>query len=574
MMNEYYEGSDETSNYIVWDCGCRFDILEDDSLDFCADTHNKHFNIPFDCPATYKLLSDGLVAGVFQLSIQGKSWCPRVKPTEFDHVIALGALLRPSCLESKDEHGDSTTVHYKRRKNNEEDVPKYNDIIDNILKDTYNCLIFQEQAIDVVKECAGFTPNEADSLRRAMGKKSVEEMQKNKKMFLEKAKSYGVLNDEQAIEVFNWIEASQRYSFNKAHSCEYAIRGYITAYQKIHFPIQFYTKWLKLEKKKENYIGLVNEAKLFDIIVNPPDIRHLKREFYAIKRNIYFGLSDIKGIVKSDIDKISILLTQNDWTAAQIGHEVTWLSFLAKILDNVSSKTAEGLINSGALDCFSIDRAVMNYEYEIFSNLTPTQKEDLNKNKYHELLGGLKVTNAFLRDKYRQSILEYDEQKKKRAISTRKYKNELKPPKLPRGTEKIAKAIDKLEKPLYTIQDTVDSIIYAEEFYLGVALTRHSSDNVKNCSETGSCRDIADGNKGYLVIKVKLDQVRPYVCKDGRSMAFIECSDPTAKLTNVVAFADTYEEFRALLTRDNLVFLSGKMGDKQSWVIKKVYPPC
>ncbi len=205
----------EDGRELVYSCGCRFAIDENDELVFSADTHDPKNTINFSCPETYRVLAD-FAQGVFQLeSPLGKSFVKKLKPENLEHIGALGSILRPGSLENKDENGISTTEHYVKKKNGLEEVKSYHPVIDNILSGTYNEMIYQEQAMEIAKECAGFTLMDADMLRKAIGKKIPEEMAKCKVMFLEGAKKAGVLSDEQAIEVFGWIEKSQRYSFNK-----------------------------------------------------------------------------------------------------------------------------------------------------------------------------------------------------------------------------------------------------------------------------------------------------------------------------------------------------------------------
>lgn len=150
------------------ECGCEFDIRE----------HRKPFprlerfdynKLP-DCKRVWEMLGQGIVKGVFQLeSGLGKSWASKVKPESLEHMSALGAILRPGSLESKAEDGHSMTEHYALRKNGLEPVDSIHPIVDDILKDTYGIFVYQEQAIWLVVRLAGFSPSQADLLRKAMG---------------------------------------------------------------------------------------------------------------------------------------------------------------------------------------------------------------------------------------------------------------------------------------------------------------------------------------------------------------------------------------------------------------------
>jgi hypothetical protein len=207
-------------------CGCEFPVLKQSDnplvmpkLDFRID------NVKFTCPATWALLATGQTRGVFQLESKlGSQWAKRLRPEEIEHMSALGALLRPGCLRAVDKEGVSMTHLYALRKNNEMPIKPYHPAIDAILGKTYNVMTYQEQAMAICQAVAGFTLIEADALRKAIGKKLAEEMAKCKVMFIAGAKKAGILSEEQIVEVFDWIEKSQRYSFNKCTDGQEVIR--------------------------------------------------------------------------------------------------------------------------------------------------------------------------------------------------------------------------------------------------------------------------------------------------------------------------------------------------------------
>lgn len=173
-----------------------------------------------NCQRTWDMICEGDTEGCFQIkSGLGKAWCQRIKPRNIEELSAVISLVRPGCLKAMEPDSEgklkSLTQHYADRKNGEELVEFLHPIIDPILQPTYNVIVYQEQAIKIAVAGAGFTPVEADSLRKAMGKKDAELMNKVKAMFLEKAKTYGVLDDDLAMKLISWIEKSNRYSFNK-----------------------------------------------------------------------------------------------------------------------------------------------------------------------------------------------------------------------------------------------------------------------------------------------------------------------------------------------------------------------
>ena len=198
------------SNKKKFPCGCEFDIV-DGRVQFDPDVEK----LNLECPDVWALLGSGKSTGLFQLESQlGKSFSSKLKPENIDHLAALLAIIRPGCLESK--IGDkSVTRCFVDRKNKEEDVEYYHESLIEILEPTLGILVYQEQAMSIVKKLAGFDLSQADILRRAIGKKKVEEMTKVKGQFLEGCKKVGLVNDEESSSIFAAIKASQRYSFNK-----------------------------------------------------------------------------------------------------------------------------------------------------------------------------------------------------------------------------------------------------------------------------------------------------------------------------------------------------------------------
>lgn len=697
-------------NEVIFDCGCVFTIDDKGKIVFDVDTHNPNNTLDIECPYSYKILADGITEGIFQLKSQlGNSWCKKLQPTELEHLVALGSLLRPGALQSKDSKGNNITVRYERKKNGKMELSTYHPIVDKIFEKTYGENIFQEQSLELVKQCAGFSLSEADTLRKGIGKKIASVVADCKKLFLSKGLELGIFNKEKLEEIFSWIEASQRYSFNRSlvgntnvftykgfkqinelkigdfvlcpndsfkdeeyaqvtnifdhgnqevwkitiendsicctinhkflcndnkirrlkdifgkydlltrfgirkiykleyqgilptydieinnkhhlffassfitsnsHATGYGVLGYMSAYEKAHFPLEFYQYWLINEDKREEYAKLINEAKLFDIAVYPPDLRDFRTDFYARKGNIYFGLHNIKGLVKKDLDEIGKIFMSKDWNFADIGEGIRWMDFLYEVLENVSSKTVECLIHSGSIDCFGTDRAILAYEYERWAALTPVEKkcfinlphkEDIKLAEFIELL--ILESEGW----YKEKLLQYNEKVEKRKNSTRKRSKEPKPfvePKEDRRLPKLRETLQELTDPLYNITDSFDSIIFSEENLLGVALTKHKTDEIINAVETATCLEVLNGRRDYVVLRVKVDEARAYKCKNGAStgkdMCFLKVSDKTSQMS-AVAFPDCYEEFRHLLTRNNLIFISGNL-DKDSFIVKRCY---
>lgn len=203
-------------DYLVYSCGCKFKIkqLRGDNfpLIYVGDPY-KDWNCL--CSATQMLLGDGRTLGVFQLeSSFAQDWCKQLKPENTEHMAALGSILRPGCIQTRDEHGVSTTERYCRYKNGEEVAYPEVPALGPILEDTYYQMLYQEDTMRVATELAGFTGPEANTLMKGIGKKKPEIIAGLRKTFLDGCKKVGKVTEEQAIRIFDNIEKSGRYSFN------------------------------------------------------------------------------------------------------------------------------------------------------------------------------------------------------------------------------------------------------------------------------------------------------------------------------------------------------------------------
>lgn len=202
--------------FVTLSCGCRFKIVGDNQF---RQLMNVSFDIEdhdgFPCSATWDLISKGDTKGVFQLENSGMNMAANLKPTNIDQLSALAAILRPSCTQAKRDN-KSIANHYIDRKNGIEPIEYFHASLEPILKDTFGELIYQEQAMAIAALIASFTMVQANDLRAAIGKKDTAKMAKLKPQFLDGAKATGIVTEKEAEEIFSWIEASQRYGFNKS----------------------------------------------------------------------------------------------------------------------------------------------------------------------------------------------------------------------------------------------------------------------------------------------------------------------------------------------------------------------
>jgi len=549
-------------NLYQFPCGCAWPIIEENPPPDVVPFLNFDCDLaPEACPATWGLLGRGLTKGVFQLeSNLGKQWTKKLKPECYEHITALGALLRPGCLRAVDEDGISMTQHYCRRKNKEADIRPYHPAIDAILWPTYNVLTYQEQAMAIAQAVAGFSLQEADVLRKAIGKKLPAEMAKCKTMFIEGVQKTGIISKEQAEEVFGWIEKSQRYSFNKSHACSYGITGYKSAYIKAHFPVAFFTSWLLNAQFKQDPLQeineLVNDAKLFDIVVEPPDLRSLEPNFQTDRKVIRFGLTDIKGVGDGQIKKLIEAVGEEP---KDLG-KMDWFDFLVNLSNSLSTNVVCRLIEVGALRWFSMTRSRMLAEYHAWSKLT--EKEQQWVQNWHQDPSRLPSQRnlSFVLGPLARTKKEGGGAANKNRISFIQSQKQV------------------LDNPPSAQVDTPHWIAWLEEQLLGISITCSKIDSCDQSMVNVTCKDYLAGRAGFLMFGVEVQQFREVKTKKGKSagqkMAFLTISDSSCALEDVVCFPETWREYGGLLTHGNTVIIQGERDNKKdsnTLIVKKVW---
>ena len=246
------------------------------------------------------MFAEGKTKGVFQLeSNLGKSWSKKLAPNNIEELSALIAIIRPGCLKAYVD-GKSMTQHFIDRKHGREDVVYLHESLEEVLAPTYGVLVYQEQSMRIAQKIAGFNLEEADELRKAIGKKKADLMAQVKKKFIKGANKVKIVNKEEAEEIFGWIQASARYAFNKSHSISYAVCSYWSAYQKAHNTEEFFLSYLYYANEKQDphreVYELISEAKLFDIQTRTPSLANFKPKFNVKRKKIYFGIKDVKSL--------------------------------------------------------------------------------------------------------------------------------------------------------------------------------------------------------------------------------------------------------------------------------------
>jgi DNA polymerase-3 subunit alpha len=258
-------------------------------------------SIKLDDPKVFELLSSGKTMAVFQLESSGmRDLIKRLKPTKFEEITALLALYRPGPLDS------GMHDQFVDRKHGKLPVTYPHEMLEPVLSETYGVILYQEQVMQAAQVLAGFSLGQADILRRAMGKKDVAEMEKQREIFVEGCNKKDI-KKATAEKIFDLIEKFAGYGFNKSHSAAYALLSYQTAYLKTYFPEHFMAAVLSTELGNTDKIyALTEECKKLGITVLKPNILTSHRKFVVNKNNeIEYGLGGIKGVADSFITHVS-----------------------------------------------------------------------------------------------------------------------------------------------------------------------------------------------------------------------------------------------------------------------------
>lgn len=303
---------------------------------------------------TWKLFAEGRTKGVFQLeSNLGKSWSKKLAPNNIEELSALIAIIRPGTLKSMLD-GKSMTQHYVDRKHGREEVTYLHSSLEDILKPTYGVLVYQEQSMRIAEKVAGFNLQEADVLRKAIGKKKADLMNEVKKSFIAGAERVGIVSKEEAEQIFGWIEKSSRYAFNKSHSVSYAVCSYWSAYYKAHNTKEFFLSYLyhaieKQDPHQEIY-ELVSEAKLFDIQVATPSLKNFADKFNLKDGKIFFGIKDIKSLSGKTGDAVIAAIQSVELEKGKKITKFTWLEILLYLGEKINSTAFKSLASVGFLE--------------------------------------------------------------------------------------------------------------------------------------------------------------------------------------------------------------------------------
>ena len=335
-------------------------------------------DIPLDDKPVYEMLMAGDTDGVFQLESQGmKNLVKRLKPDVFEDLGALVALFRPGPLDS------GMVDVFVKRKHGEEPITYAHPLLEPVLKDTYGTIVYQEQIMQVFQVLADYTLGQADMVRRMMGKKKVDEMEKQKDKFIERSAKHGMTSEDATV-LFNQILSFASYCFNRSHSAAYAFVAYQTAYLKCHYPVEYLSELLSSVAGEQEKTQLyIEECLKKGIKVLPPDINHSLASFTPDGDNIRFGLASIKQVGESVCEEIIKEREAN-------GEFKSIYDYIKRVDIKCSNKRAlEGLIKAGAFSSIEKSRKQLleNIEYITATAAKEAKQKESGQGNLFDMLG-------------------------------------------------------------------------------------------------------------------------------------------------------------------------------------------
>ncbi len=335
-------------------------------------------DIPLDDKPTYEMLMKGDTDGVFQLESQGmKNLVKKLKPDVFEDLGALVALFRPGPLDS------GMVDDFVERKHGRQAITYAHPLLEPVLKDTYGTIVYQEQIMQVFQVLADYSLGQADMVRRMMGKKKVDEMEKQKGKFIERSAQHGMTSKD-AVALFNQILSFASYCFNRSHSAAYAFVAYQTAYLKCHYPVEYLSALLSsVSSDAEKTQLYIEEALKKGIKVLPPDINHSLSSFTPDGDNIRFGLASIKQVGEGVIEEIIKEREEN-------GDFKSIYDYIKRLDIKCSNKkTLEGLIKAGAFANIEKSRKQLmdNIEYITSTASKESKAKESGQGSLFDMLG-------------------------------------------------------------------------------------------------------------------------------------------------------------------------------------------
>ncbi|MFA6130966.1 MAG: DNA polymerase III subunit alpha [Patescibacteria group bacterium] len=505
LITQYSLNSAEAAGLVKMDfLGLSNLTVIQDALEIIEAVRHERVNmdtIPLDDQKTFALLGRGDTTGVFQLESDGmKRYIRHLKPTAFEDIIAMVALYRPGPMQFIESYID--------RKHGKEKVRYEHPLMENAFRETYGIPVYQEQVMQVSKDMAGFTGGEADTLRKAMGKKIAELMEKMKVKFIEGAVKKGVKEDV-AKAVFQKLEDFAAYGFNKSHAACYAMIAYRTAYLKAHYPPEFMAALMNSDLQTLDRITIeVAECERLGTHVLPPDVNESFAGFAVVPQtgNIRWGLSAIKNFGEEAARAMVRERKAN-------GPYKDFADFVARTESKFfNKKSLESLVKSGTFDRFE-DRSLLIGNLEQILLFHRQVRKDKEQNQV--------------------SFFDFAPQISEGALPLRKT------PTIPRA-----------------------QLLAWEKELLGLYISSHPAHGFEQAlgphvTPCNKAREMTDGTVVRMA-GVTGEPKRIFTKKDQKPMAFVRFEDTTGGL-DLVIFPRLYAKIRERLLPETMATIEGKV---------------
>ncbi|MDQ3941005.1 MAG: DNA polymerase III subunit alpha [Actinomycetota bacterium] len=466
-------------------------------------------NLDLADPAVYEMLRRGDTDGVFQLESDGmRRYLAQLKPTRFEHISAMVALYRPGPMEQ--------IPTYIERMNDPDKISYLHPAIEDITRETYGVLVYQEQIVQTLQLLAGYTPGQADLVRKAIGKKDRQIMAAEKPRFIQGCIDGGV-GETAAQQLWQLIERFADYSFNRAHAACYAYIAYQTAWLKAHYPVEYMAALLtSVKDSKDAKPFYLHMARKMNIPVLLPDVNSSDRDFTPVGDAIRFGLSAIRGVGESVVDKIV--------EARKTKGEFTSFSDFARKVDLtcLNKKTVESLIKAGA-----------------FESLNTPQRPHTRKG----------LLDAF------ESICSS-------IVSARRYQAVGQDALFGEGSVDAASEPE-LDEPISMEEHPKEILLAQEKEALGLYVSDHPLFGIEGLLSRMCDTPIAALSKrpsgDIAAIGGLVSSITKKVTKRGDLMLLMSMEDLSGAAVEVVVFSRTYQQFAAILRVDAVLVVKGRV---------------
>lgn len=509
-----------------------------DALEMIEENHGNVIDfskMTYDDAKTYELIARGNTQGIFQLESGGMTqFMKNLKPDCFEDIVAGVALYRPGPM--------SSIPNYIENKKHPDQIEYIHESLKPILSVTYGCLIYQEQVMQIVRELGGYSYGRSDLVRRAMGKKKMDVMLKEKDYFINgKTAEDGTVEIAGCVRngipkaiaeaIFNQMVSFAEYAFNKSHAAAYAVIAYETAYLKTYYPVEFMAALMTSVMGDSSSIArYIRNCTEMNIQVLPPDVNESGKTFTVKDGKIRFGLLGIKNVGEGVIQEIIRARTEK-------GLPKDIFQFIGNLnIHEVNKKAVESLIKAGALDSLNENRAAHMAVYE---GLIESAQQDSRKNLEGQM-----------------SLFQ---------LNAEQMEAEEAAPRLPDAANFSKDILTSMEKEMLGVYLSDHPLKEYEQQILDMTdITAEDLAHAADQEESGETpvaeTKVFDGMKvtmaGIITAKKTL------TTKNNKMMAFVDVEDLYGNV-EVVVFPNVYEKYAALIKEDSLILIKGNVNFKE-----------